>query len=98
MLKHIVMWKLKEENKSGNIQIMAEKLRGLKQKIACIKDLQVGINNEKDKDETDFDIILVSSFMDKIDLEKYLQDAEHEKVARFIRAVAGKRAVVDYEI
>ena len=98
MLKHIVMWKLKSDNKTENIKLMSEKLKSLKGKIDCIQDFEVGFSCESGGKIGIFDIVLVSSFKDKNDLEKYQKDEEHLKVGEFIKSVVEGRAVVDYEI
>ena len=66
MLKHIVMWKLKEfaegKTKAENALIMKESLERLVGIIPEIKSLQVGIN-EKTSDMA-YDAVLISTFED----------------------------------
>ncbi len=91
-MKHIVMWKLKDEEKSKNalkIKEMLEKLPGI---IPEIKALSVGIN----ENGGEWDIILLSEFSSKEDLLKYDVHPAHEECKVFIRSVTSERAAVDF--
>lgn len=100
MIKHIVMWKLKDEAENNNKMENAEKIKkdleGLKGEISEIVDLEVGINVVDDPGA--YDLILYSVFNTKEDLKKYAVDPRHVKVANFIKSVAESRVVVDYEV
>lgn len=95
MVKHIVMWTLKEENKEENAKKMKADLEALKDKIDFLKFIEVGINFNST--ETAYDIVLVTDFESKADLEAYQVHPEHKAVGVFVRSVVEKRAVVDYE-
>ena len=99
MIKHIVMWKLKEEaegnTKEANAIKMKELLENLKDKIAELKEIEVGINNNP---KNEYDILLYSEVDTMEDLEKYQTHPEHVKVGVFVKAVVEKRTCVDYEI
>lgn len=57
MVKHIVMWKLKEyacgNTKEKNAQIIKEKLESLKDKIPGILKIEVGIDFSKTENSAD---------------------------------------------
>jgi len=98
MVKHIVMWKLKDfaegANKKDNALKIKESLDLLKSKIKEVKFLEVGISIS---DAVDFyDIVLISEFKDIRDLESYQKHPEHVKAAGFIGKVRLERKVVDY--
>ncbi|MDO4535039.1 MAG: Dabb family protein [Clostridium perfringens] len=94
MVKHIVMWTLKEDKKDKALEIKND-LEGLKEKLSYIKFIKVGINfNTTD---SAYDIVLNSDFETKEDLDKYQVSEEHLKVASKVREAVSKRAVVDYE-
>lgn len=99
MIKHIVMWKLKDiydgKSKLENAKIIKEKIESLKNIIEEIKEIEVGINVYNDPQS--YDVVLVSSFNSIEDLEKYQKHPEHIKVAEFIGKVRESRVVVDYE-
>lgn len=100
MIKHIVMWKLKESaegnNKESNAKKMKHLLESLKQKIPQIVSIEVGLN--KDGSKSSYDIVLYSEFRNMQDLEKYQSDAEHKKVSDFISKIRSDRKVIDYEV
>ncbi len=95
MVKHIVMWTLKNENKDENAKKMKTDLEALKNKIDFLRFIQVGINfNSTD---SAYDVVLVTEFDSRADLEAYQVHPEHKAVGVFVRSVVEKRAVVDYE-
>ncbi|MFW6035201.1 MAG: Dabb family protein [Halothermotrichaceae bacterium] len=100
MIKHIVMFKLKElaegKEKSNNakkIKIMLEKLT---EKIEELNTMEVGLNINDS--EASFDIVLYSEFDNQESLNKYQVHSEHQKVVEFVRKVIEKRVVVDYQV
>ncbi len=98
MLKHIVMWRLKDtaegKNKEENMEIMKEKLMVLEDIIPQIKYIEVGLNiNPTD---AAYDVVLISHFDDEEALKIYAKHPEHVKVADFIGKVREERVVVDY--
>lgn len=99
MIKHIVMWKLKEseegKNKLENAEIIKAKLESLKNKIEQIKSIEVGINVNSSKFA--YDVVLYSEFNAVEDLNIYQKHPEHLKAAEFVVKVTELRAVVDYE-
>lgn len=92
MLKHVVTWKVKEENKLENMQLMKKKLEALVGVIDEIKGLQVGIN----ENGGEYDVILITDFNSKDDLMSYDAHPSHQEVRKFIRSVAESRIAVDY--
>ena len=99
MLKHIVMWKLKEfaegRGKAENAQKARFLLEGLRKKIKEIKKLEVGININSSLDSCD--IVLYSEFSNIENLKAYQNHPEHIKVGDFINKIRLERKVVDYE-
>ena len=95
MIRHIVFFKVKEENKQANIDKLKIALRELKGKISEIKSIDVGVNfNAK---SNAFDIALITDFQNIEDLDKYRVHPEHQKVVELIKEITEKSAVVDYE-
>lgn len=99
MIKHIVMWKLKEEHEGADkdeiMDRVKEELEGLKSSIPEIKTMEIGRNSNELP--TSFDIALYSEFESQEDLDIYKEHPEHVKVAQFIRQVTADAVVVDYE-
>lgn len=100
MVKHIVMWSLKESaegrRKDENIEEMKARLEGLKDKIGEIQCLEVGINFNETGDA--FDMVLYTEFENREALDIYQNHPEHIRVRDFVRSVRLERKVVDYEI
>jgi hypothetical protein len=99
MIKHIVMWKLKENDKENdkfeNAKTIKNKLESLNGVIPEIKYIEVGVNSEKF--ENNYDVVLISEFDSFEDLDIYQKHPEHVKVGKFVKSVAEIRTAVDYE-
>jgi nitrate/nitrite-specific signal transduction histidine kinase len=99
MVKHIVLWKLKDQAegapKRENAKKLKEMLEGLTKKISQIRELEVGFQLEPS--EGAFDVALVSSFGSKADLEIYQKHSDHQEVVAFVKKIVSDRKVVDYE-
>lgn len=100
MIKHIVMWKLKDnaegKERYENARFIKEQLEALKNDIKEIVKIEAGINIVDDPGA--YDLILYSEFEDKEGLAIYQKHPSHVKVAEYIGKVRESRVVVDYEI
>ncbi len=97
MVRHIVAWKIAQtDDKEQKILKIKEELEALKDKVDVIVDIEVGINfNESDGA---CDIVLISTFNSKEDLNTYQAHPEHVEVAsNFVRPNVCERRVIDYE-
>lgn len=96
MIKHIVLWKMKKNNKQENLQKMKTILEALPQQIAQINYLEVGIDFSHS--DASADIILISAFNSEEELNIYRKHPDHQKAVTFINQVVQDRTVIDYEI
>ncbi|MBI9067395.1 MAG: Dabb family protein [Salinivirgaceae bacterium] len=100
MIRHIVMWTLKEnhfgKSKLELAQEMRERLLELKEKIKEIKSLEVELNAANF--ERNHDISLLAEYESFEQLKIYSEHLEHQKAVKFIREISTARACVDYEI
>ncbi len=100
MIKHIVMWKFKDEaegrTKAENCRYIKERLEALPPIISRIRKLEVGINFNTSA--MAFDMALYSEFDSQEDLEIYQNHPEHKKVSEYVTKVREARAVADYTI
>ena len=100
MIKHIVMFRLKESalgrSKNEHLQELKALLESLQENIPVVKCLEVGINMGKSASASD--IALYSEFDDMQALEYYRLHPEHVKVVEFIDKVCSERRVADYEV
>lgn len=98
MIRHIVMWKVKKENKKENLSKMKKDLEALKNKINLIIDWEVGIGYENtDENSAFFDIVLNSTFATTKDLADYKFHPDHVVVEEFIKSITYQKSVVDFE-
>ena len=96
MVKHVVMWKFKEENKAENLKKAKELLLSLTSIIGELKKMEVYF----DALHTDasMDMMLETEFLSFEDLRAYAVHPEHLKVADFMKTVVERRVVLDSEI
>lgn len=98
MIKHIVMWKLKDEahgnNKATNAGLVKEKLEALSGKIDGLLKIEVGIDF---LGGGNFDVVLYSELSSKDALDTYQNHPLHQAVLPFIREAVMDRKAVDYE-
>lgn len=94
MIRHVVTWKLNEENKQENAQKIKTELEGLVGVINEIKSLEVGVN----ENGGEYDVILITAFENYDDLKLYDKHPAHQKVREFIVGVVQSRVAVDYTI
>ena len=100
MVRHIVMWRLKEEaqghSKWTNARLAKEMFEGLKGKIPGLLRLDVGVDFSRT--DASADLVLFSEFASRQALDDYQRHPEHLRVAAFIGQIRTDRIVVDYEI
>lgn len=100
MLRHIVMWRLKEQAEGGtaaqNAGELKNRLLALRKSIPQILEMEVGL--EFKPSESAQDAVLVSAFQDARALQIYQEHPEHRKVVEFVKKIISDRRVVDYEI
>lgn len=99
MVKHIVIWKLKDDEgeaaKQRNALKMKLDIEALVQHIPEIIAIEVGFNFGGSDQAGD--VALYSEFADRAALDTYLQHPAHLEVVRFVRDIVSERRVVDYE-
>jgi hypothetical protein len=100
MIKHIVLWKLKDtvdgKTKNETGAILKSALESLQGKIRELQAIEVGLNFNPA--ETASDISLYSEFNSKEDLDRYQKHPEHLKVALLVKQYTSERRVSDYEV
>jgi len=99
MIKHVVMFKLKEFNtineKQAKMQEIKEKLEALINIIDCLKFIQVDFNINP---EETWDLILTTELPTLEDVKVYATHPAHVAVSKDIIApVKADRACVDFE-
>lgn len=98
MITHIVFFKLKDSANGSsaheNALELVAKLRGLKETIPCLEELEAA--TDISRTGASFDVALLTRFQNAEDLETYRVHPTHVKVVEFVQEVCSERAVVDY--
>ena|SRR3569833_415288 len=100
MLKHIVMWKLKEHaegaDKATNARKMKEMLDACSGLVPGILGFETAI--AQSGLEATYDVVLYSEFESKAALDAYQEHPQHHTLKPFFGAVREARQCMDYEI
>jgi len=96
MIKHVVMWKLKEGvDKAASTALLKERLESLNGRIPGLLHLEVGIDFVQA--DTSYDVVLFSELESREALDVYQQHPEHQAVVPLVRELAASRVAVDYD-
>lgn len=100
MIKHIVMWQLKDEaegaDKAGNARKMKQLLEACRGISPGMLKLEVAL--PQPGLEATYDIVLYSEFTDKAALDAYSEHPQHQALKAFFSAVRTGRQCMDYEV
>ena len=96
MIKHIVMFKLKEEGKEAAIREALERLSTFQEEIPTLKAFQAVVNAPA-ADPTNYELALICDFEDIDGLNAYQVHPAHIAFGNFIKGVRESRACIDYE-
>lgn len=97
MVKHIILWKLKDEYNNSDIkQEIKNGLEGLIGKIPGLVEISV---QTKSLASSNADVMLYSVFEDEASLKGYATHPEHVFVANtFVRPYTETRLCLDFEV
>lgn len=100
MIRHIVMWKLKESaegaTRAENALKLKQRLEGCRDIVPGILRMEVGL--AQPGLASTYDVVLISDFADKAALDAYQVHPAHEALLGFIGTVRESREFVDYEV
>ena len=100
MYKHVVLWKVKEEEDGKNREELAaevkRRLDTLPASIPEIKEYETAINIGN-YGASFFDVSLVSVFENKDTFWNYTKYPIHDEVVAYIQSVTKAEEIVDYE-
>ena len=96
MVKHIVTFKLKgsDEERRAVAQQFKDALLALPSKIAVLKSMEVGINENPDES---WDVVLIAIVPTMEDVNVYAKHPAHVAAASLLAQHKEMRACVDYE-
>lgn len=95
MIRHICMFKLKEENKEANLKEALERLESMRG-MELIQIFEV-VTNDSEAPDSNYDLSLIFDFKDMDDLNAYQKDPKHLEFGKFITEVRENRACIDYK-
>jgi heme-degrading monooxygenase HmoA len=100
MIKHIVMWKLKERaegaDRAANAAEMKRRLDACANVVPGMGKFEVVL--AQPGLEATYDVVLYSEFEDRQALQAYIEHPTHKAVVPFIGAIREARQCMDYEI
>ena len=100
MIKHIVMWKIKESHNGQSKAEMEDEIirrvHALRGKVEGTIELEAG--RDFSRGDKSYDVALYSAFRDRQALNDYQVFPEHVELKNYITGAAAERVVVDYEI
>lgn len=94
MVRHIVLYRLKEENREQNTLLMKEKLEGLNGRIEGLHGLRI----DRDCNSHQYDVCLTADFDDLAALKHYKAHPLHVAASDFVHEVMTERAGFDFEV
>lgn len=101
MIKHIVMFKLKEiadgKTKKENIEEAKRRLSVFEAEIPSLKKLVVAINDAQAPD-SNYELALICDFDDIDGLNAYQVHPTHKAFGAFLTPLRESRACIDYEV
>jgi len=100
MIKHIVMWKLKEHAEGADKASNAKKMKTL---LETCNDLVPGMVKLEvalavPELEATYDVILYTEFDNKTSLDAYQEHPTHQAIKPFIGAIRSERQCMDYQV
>lgn len=100
MIKHIVMFKLKEEangkTAKENLEGALERLKNFEQEIPSLVHFEARTNSPE-APESNYELALVCDFNDIDGLNEYQVHQVHKSFGAYITPVRESRACIDYE-
>jgi quinol monooxygenase YgiN len=100
MLKHIVMWKLKDHAEGADRAANAIEMKRRLEECANIAPgtLKFEVALAQPDLEATYDVVLYSEFEDRAALQAYVDHPTHKAVVPFIGAIREGRQCMDYEV
>ena len=95
MIRHICMFKLKDENKEANLKEALRRLEEMRE-IPLIATFEV-VTNATAAPDSNYDLSLIFDFKNMDDLNAYQKHPMHVEFGKFIAAIRESRACIDYE-
>lgn len=96
ILRHVVMFKFKDDASAAGVKSVEDAFMGLRGKISLIKDIEWGINNSPEKLNEGLTHCFFVSFASEKDRDDYLVHPAHKAFVEVLKPYLDKVVVVDY--
>jgi hypothetical protein len=96
VLRHIVMYKFKDDVKPAQVQEVIDAFAGLPKKISTIIDFEHGANVSKEGKSEGFTHVFVVTFKNEADRDAYIAHPAHDAYVKVVRDRREKVVVLDY--
>lgn len=96
LLRHVVLFKFKDNSKPEDVKKVEDAFRALSGKISQIKDFEWGINNSPEKLNQGLTHCFFVSFSNEKDRDDYLVHSEHKVFVDILKPHLDKVTVIDY--
>lgn len=96
LLRHVVLFKFKDNATTEDIKKVEEAFVALKEKIGLIKSIEWGINNSPEKLNQGLTHAFFVTFSSEKDRDAYLVHPDHEAFKKIAGPVIDKVTVIDY--
>ena len=93
MVKHIVMWSLKDKADAEELKAAIDAMKG---RVPSMVDVESGINYNPS--DASCDLVLISTHNSREDLDAYQDDPVHGEVKKLVGPKVVSRHVVDFEV
>ncbi len=95
-LRHVVLFKFKDDATSANIKSVEDAFLLLPGKISLIKDFEWGTNNSPEKLNEGLTHCFFASFLSEKDRDYYLVHPAHKAFVEVLKRFLDKVIVIDY--
>lgn len=92
MIKHIVVWQIRENVSTEQKREMKRRLETLISRIPRVLKIEAGIDSDNET------MSLYSEFTSKEALEAYQEHPSHREVVAFVKPLVAARSVCDYTV
>ena len=96
LLRHVVLFKFKDNSKPGDVKSVEDAFRALSGKITLIKDFEWGTNNSPENLNQGLTHCFFVSFKNEKDRDDYLVHPEHKLFVEILKPHLDKVTVIDY--
>lgn len=96
VLRHVVLFKFKDDTKPEQVEKITQAFAALPGKIDAIKGYEAGVNNSPEGLNQGFTHVFVVSFADEKGRDAYLPHPAHKEFVELLKPSLDKACVVDF--